>query len=151
MFVRARPLSCHAAGWGHEYPAQLGPGPHGEFAVHPGEVGFDGALPHEQFGGDLSVGTACGDEFGHALLGGGEDLPCSRRDGMCSHSAEFVPDAVLPQWGTEPLEDHQGSLEEPQGLVLAACPPVNLPGGKKRPCLFEWHRQPLVYRERCIK
>src|ERR1051326_3403918 len=54
-------------------PAQLGPGPDSELAIHPGQVCFDGAPPHEQLGGDLWVRVALGDQVGHALLGGGED------------------------------------------------------------------------------
>jgi len=114
-------------------------------------VCFDGALSHEQLAGDLRVGSAGGNQVGHAALGGGQDRPGSRRSGMCAHAAEFVPDAIFPLRGTEALEGRQGGLEELHGLALVPRPPVNLSGGQQRPCLLEWHRQPRVDRERGIE
>ena len=63
---------------------------------------------------------------------------------MCPQADEFVGDAPLPQWGTEPFEDRQRGLEQRQCRVLVPLPPVNLPGGKKRPCFFERHREALL-------
>ena len=139
---------------GYQHPAQLGPGPHAELTVHPGQVCFDGAQSHEQLGGDLWVGVTCGDQVGHALFGGGEDRPVSRWRGVCPQADEFVGDAPLPQRRAEPFEDCQRGLEQRQGLVLVPLPPVNLPGGKKRPCFLEGHREALLRLEpgfqRCL-
>ena len=108
-------------------------------------MGFDGAAPHEQPGGDLRVGAARGDQVGHLLLGRGQDRAGSGWGrGAGAHPGEFAEDAALPPRGTEPLEDHQRGLEEIEGLPLVPRPPVDLPGGKQRPRFLERHRETPV-------
>ena len=68
-----------------------------------------------------------------------------------SPPGEFVAHEPLPLRCTEPFEDRLGSLEGDQRLVLVPCPPVNLPGGKQRPCLLERHRKAPVCFERRLQ
>ena len=76
--------------------------------------------PSEQLSGDLSVGATCGNQVGYALLSNGEDLPCSRRSGVCSHAAEFVPDSITP-----PTVGHRADRRSP-----------GQPEGTPRPCAY---------------
>jgi hypothetical protein len=128
---------------------EFGPRSNIELAIDVRQVGFDGALAHEQPGGDLGVGVTGDDQIGDSALGAGQ--VCAGRTASSAaktDSGQLLASQGGPQGGVKPLEGLSRGPKAPAGLALVLGAAIHLPGDEKGAGFFEGKRD-LAMRDQC--